>query len=124
MMNNYKIVNKIWGREIWIENNIQYCGKHMSVLPHRYCSVHYHKNKKETFYIIKGSLILQYSETMDLERWNNGLVDSVVLHVGDSFTLEPYIIHRFSSGTKDICEFIEISTYHDDLDSYRLIESY
>jgi mannose-6-phosphate isomerase-like protein (cupin superfamily) len=124
MVNNYNIVNKIWGHEVWIENNNQYCGKHMSVLPNRYCSVHYHKNKKETFYVIKGILILQHSKTTDLDRWYIGLVDSITLKVGDSFTLEPYTVHRFTSGTEESCEFIEISTYHDDLDSYRLIESY
>ena len=42
------IVNKLWGYEIWIENNEKYCGKHLHVVPGKKCSVHYHKDKKET----------------------------------------------------------------------------
>ena len=55
-MNN--IVSKGWGYELWIENNELYCGKHLHVLPTKWCSVHYHKNKKETFYVINGELLL------------------------------------------------------------------
>ena len=32
------------------------CGKLLHVEPHKKCSVHYHKLKKETFYVIKGSV--------------------------------------------------------------------
>ena len=53
------IVNKLWGYEIWIENNEKYCGKHLHVVPGKKCSVHYHKDKKETFYIINGELLIE-----------------------------------------------------------------
>ena len=61
-----KIVPKGWGYEMWIENNELYCGKHLHVLLTRWCSVRYHKNKKETFYVIKGELVLQHSTTFNL----------------------------------------------------------
>lgn len=119
-----KIYEKKWGFEKWIENNKLYCGKLLHVEPNRYCSAHFHKIKKETFYIIKGELILSYSNNMDIDVWNLNLVDTIVLKEGDSFTIEPYTVHRFSSNTDLPCEFIEISTHHDDADSYRIIESF
>lgn len=116
-------VIKKWGYELWIENNKDYCGKHLHVLSDKWCSVHYHKNKKETFYIIKGELLLQYSDNLDLEYWNNNQFNTKILKEGDSFTLDALIAHRFTSNKSVACDFIEISTYHDDDDSYRIIES-
>lgn len=119
----HKTVLKRWGYEIWIENNQLYCGKHLHVLPEKWCSAHFHKNKKETFYIINGELVLQYSNQIDKNTWELDLIDSIVLKKGQSFTIEPYIVHRFSSNTDAPCDFIEISTHHEDNDSYRIIES-
>ena len=117
-------VMKRWGYELWIENNQLYCGKHLHVVPQKWCSVHYHKNKKETFYIIKGELKLQYSTILDIEYWNTESIDMIVLKEGDSITLEPMVAHRFTSNLSVPCDFIEISTHHDDNDSYRIIESF
>lgn len=116
-------VLKKWGYEIWIENNVLYCGKHLHVVPTKWCSVHYHKNKKETFYVINGSLILEYSDNLNKEWWMLDDVPKIILNKGQSFTLEPFIAHRFTSATSEPCDFIEISTHHDDTDSYRIIES-
>jgi mannose-6-phosphate isomerase-like protein (cupin superfamily) len=119
------IVNKKWGYEIWIENNNLYCGKHLHVLPSKWCSVHYHKIKKETFYVIEGSLMLQYSECLDKQSWeNNNQIEQIILNKGDSFTLSPLVAHRFTSNLSAPCDFIEISTHHSDDDSYRIIESF
>lgn len=117
------IVTKVWGYELWIENNELYCGKHLHVLPTKWCSVHYHKNKKETFYIINGELKLEYSIDLNLSFWKCGIVKPTrILKKGDSFTLEPMIAHRFTSNTSYPCDFIEISTHHEDSDSYRIIQ--
>jgi mannose-6-phosphate isomerase-like protein (cupin superfamily) len=115
-----KIVNKSWGYEIWIENNDLYCGKHLHVVPNKYCSIHYHKNKKETFYVIGGELKLEYCTNTDPSSWKDEKYNIIVLKKGQSFTLETFTTHRFTSNTDYACDFIEISTYHDDDDSYRL----
>lgn len=115
-----KVVNKSWGYEIWIENNPLYCGKHLHVLPNKYCSIHYHKNKKETFYVIGGELKLEYCESIDPENWSNHLYNTVILKKGEYFTLDVLTTHKFTSNTTYPCDFIEISTHHDDNDSYRL----
>lgn len=122
--NNKKIYNKLWGYEIWIENNDLYCGKHLHVVPGKKCSVHYHKIKKETFYIINGELILEYATHTDLEKWNNMTdIQIKLLQKGESFTIDQNISHRFYSATPCSCDFIEISTHHDENDSYRIINS-
>ena len=110
------IVPKGWGFEFWIENNELYCGKHLFVMPGKHCSVHYHKNKKETFYVTSGELKLEYSK--DLE-WSRD-IETIILREGDSFTLEILTAHRFTSNTNKVCEFIEFSTHHEDSDSYRI----
>jgi len=117
------IVSKGWGYELWIENNELYCGKHLHVLPTKRCSVHYHKNKKETFYIIEGELKLEYSIDLSLDFWKSTIVKPTkILKKGDSFTLEPMIAHRFTSNTSYPCDFVEFSTHHEDSDSYRIIK--
>jgi len=117
------IVSKGWGYELWIENNELYCGKHLHVLPSKWCSVHYHKNKKETFYIIEGELRLEYSTDLSLDLWKSTIVKPTkMLKKGDSFTLETLVAHRFTSNTSYPCDFIEVSTHHEDSDSYRIIK--
>lgn len=108
-------VNKSWGYEIWIENNEFYCGKHLHVLPKKYCSFHYHKNKKETFYVINEELLLEYSNNIDFSESKK-----IILKKGQSFTIDPLVLHRFTSNTNAPCDFIEFSTHHDDNDTYRI----
>lgn len=124
-MNNHLIVNKKWGYEIWIENSSLYCGKHLHVLPNKKCSVHYHKNKTETFYIINGSLSIEISSILDKDSWlnNSSFINKIVLNRGESLTIEPLVAHRFTSATNYPCDFMEISTHHEDSDSYRIIDS-
>jgi len=127
-----KFVSKRWGYELWIENNKDYCGKHLHVVPPHWCSFHYHKNKKETFYVIGGELLLIYaphSEQLAEEiksslspRWDTlyGQFKTKILTKGDALTIDPYTIHTFTSNTSSPCDFIEVSTFHEDSDSHRI----
>jgi len=115
-MNNqvdHHYVDKSWGGELWFMNNDLYCGKELHVYKDRTSSggkFHYHKIKDETFYILIGVLSLDYF-----------MADSKVLNAllskGDSFRIHPYIRHRFTALHRD-CRFIEVSTHHEDGDSY------
>ena len=99
-----KIVKKLWGHEEWIVNR-DYCGKKLVLKKGLRCSVHHHKNKDETFYIIKGKVLIE----LDKEK--------KVMLPGDSILIEPGTKHRFT-GLED-SEIIEFSTHHEDSDSYR-----
>jgi len=138
-----KFVSKRWGYELWIENNIKYCGKHLHVIPDHWCSFHYHKNKKETFYVIEGELLLIHARyTEDLAEkvknssnprwdWEHTFPEksdlyyefnTKVLKKGASLTIEPYVLHTFTANNSQPCDFIEVSTFHEDSDSYRVYE--
>ena len=116
------IVIKTWGYELWIENNNLYCGKHLHVLPEKWCSVHYHKNKKETFYVIDGELLVQLWYNCDIDSFNEDEgFTNIIITRGQSVTIDTMTPHRFTSALDYACDFIEISTHHEDDDSYRLV---
>lgn len=123
------VVAKGWGHELWIVNTDKYCGKQLTVLPSKWCSLHYHKNKDETFYVIDGELLLEYLDNVDprtIEK-NPGMFslikNSIVLKKGDTIKLKPNSPHRFTSNNSNLpCTFIEFSTHHSDEDSYRIIK--
>lgn len=105
---------KTWGWEIWFANTEKYCGKELFVRWEEYSSggkYHYHLIKDETFYVIKGTLKLDYFEDNHFR--------SVLLEPGHSFRIKPGIKHRFTGKNNEGCHFIEASTHHDEEDSYR-----
>ncbi|MAG91153.1 hypothetical protein CMO83_05450 [Candidatus Woesearchaeota archaeon] len=103
-MTQHKEVPKVWGREIWIVNR-DYCGKKLVLNKGFRCSMHHHKSKDETFYILKGKVLLEI-----------GMQKTIMLP-GDSMLIKPNQKHRFT-GLED-SEIIEFSTHHEDSDSYR-----
>lgn len=99
---------KVWGEEHWIVNK-EYCGKKLILKKGYRCSMHYHKKKDETFYVIKGKVLME----LGTKKW--------VMNIGDSLHIPPGAKHRFT-GLED-SEIIEFSTHHEDEDSYRVTES-
>lgn len=109
-------VEKTWGWEKWFANNETYCGKELFVRKGEWSSkgnYHYHKVKDETFYIIKGTLRLDYYAE------GNDFSTTAILEKGDSFRVVPGIRHRFTAMNLMGCHFIEASTTHREEDSYR-----
>jgi mannose-6-phosphate isomerase-like protein (cupin superfamily) len=86
------------------------------------CSIHYHENKKETFYVLRGSLVLEVYNYNPADGFSS-LKEMLTLKTGDSVTLDPLTPHRFYVTNGEVAEFIEVSTHDDPLDSYRLVES-
>lgn len=99
------VVPKVWGEEHWIVNR-DYCGKKLILKKGHRCSLHYHKNKDEVFYVIRGRLLLELGG------------EELILVPGDHRRVAPGTVHRFS-GLED-SEIIEFSTHHEDSDSYRV----
>jgi D-lyxose ketol-isomerase len=132
-----RVVKKLWGNERQIvtkrtytgPDGVQgYTGKILTVLPNgNACSVHYHRNKTETFFVLTGRLFLELwsfkrgrlmEEDMDALR----LETARIFHVGEAITLYPYTPHRFYA-LEEACEFIEFSNPDEPADSYRIIPS-
>lgn len=137
------IVMKNWGYEKWVENNSGYCCKLLHVLPGKFCSVHFHKNKKESFYVTKGKMFLKLfkpdnNEIKILDDFDGVNLSEDLLSIlqkfdsspweytleeGEFRTIDTYTLHTFSSVSNTNCEFIEASSHHEDSDSYRLRKS-
>lgn len=105
------VVLKGWGREDWIHNDELYCGKKLVLLQGKHCSLHFHKIKTETFYIIKGKVQIEL-------YYPDGSQELRIMEPGDHALLVPGVVHRFT-GLED-SEIIEFSTQHFDEDSHRI----
>ena len=110
-----KKVDKDWGYEIWMANNEKenYCGKILYIKFGHSTSMHLHKNKHETFYILEGSLDIEIICTVTTEKYTK------TVNEGEVFVLDRLIPHRLIPSGGDV-KFVEISTFHEDSDSYRL----
>jgi len=104
-----KIVEKPWGREIWLAEEPEYLGKILEIRKGERSSLQYHKKKKETMYVFKGRLKII------------GDKEEIVMEEGDSITLNPGDVHRIvPEGDVTI---IEVSTYYPD-DVVRVEDDY
>ena len=107
------IVEKSWGREIWIHNDKDYCGKILEIYLGKECSLHYHLKKKETFYVLQGNIKM----TTVTER---GEISYIRMAEGDVFEVSRRMRHKFK-GLNRLSKIIEVSTQHFDHDSYRIV---
>ena len=108
-----EIVPKGWGKEIIFVNNDEYCGKILCFDKDKKFSMHYHLQKKETWYVAKGKFLLHWIET------SNGIMHTEYLNVGDVVTNERGEPHQVVS-MEDDSQLFEVSTKHYDDDSYRI----
>lgn len=109
-----KKVDKVWGYELWVHNDEEYCGK-LLVFEEAYAnfSMHYHLKKKESWYVQEGSFKFDWIDT------ENAQLNTDVLQVGDSVTIERGQPHQLTSLKPNSIVF-EVSTEHFDEDSYRI----
>jgi len=110
-MTGIKKVTKVWGSEEWIVNNKVYCGKILNLNKGFRGSVHHHKNKHETFYILEGEVLLELGEELEKK----------IMKPGDVQVIEPGEKHRFTPLIDS--KIIEFSSHHDDDDTYRNTKS-
>lgn len=85
-------------------NESEYCSKWLTLLPEQWCPWHYHKVKKETFFVLKG----------DVELYCGS--EKVTLRPGDRYTIPIGSDHTFGSHLGAVIE--EVSTHDENSDSY------
>lgn len=106
-----RVVEKKWGKEIWIVNGPLYCGKKLIVNPGWRCSKHRHLHKDETFYVESGYGWIMLDD------------EPVRMLPGTVLRIPPGTWHCFWNACKVPFILMEISTHHDDADVERANES-
>lgn len=112
-----KRVEKKWGYELWIHNDVDYCGK-LLVFNNSgdKFSMHYHMIKDETWYIQKGSFQFDW---IDIDE---GIRKYTQLMEGDVVEIKKGFPHQLTALTPNATVF-EVSTQHFDEDSYRIYKN-
>lgn len=103
---------KGWGEEVWIINNDKYCGKLLKFNKGATFSDHYHIVKDEAWYVLEGRLELRYYDLANADRLVKVLKPGSVVHIPPS---TPHQLKALESSV-----IIEVSTPHDEADSYRI----
>lgn len=107
-------IEKLWGHELWIHNDSQYCGK-LLVFPKQgnNFSMHYHMIKNETWYIQEGKFQFDWIDT------DNAKLHRTILNEGDIVYVEKGKPHQLTALIDNSIVF-EVSTEHFEYDSYRV----
>ena len=108
-------VDKAWGYELIFATNDKYCGKimHFNKAMSKF-SMHFHREKDESWYVNKGSFELIYINTKNAEQ------RSVILQEGETWRNEPLEPHQLIA-LEDNSEIIEVSTPDSVEDNYRVL---
>ena len=105
-------ISKGWGSEFIWESNDLYCGKFLNFKEGARFSMHFHKDKDETWYVLKGKFIVKYIDTKTSE------VKEEELGMGATWRnkpLEPHQLYCLEEG-----QIIEVSTKDTAEDNYRV----
>ena len=94
-----KIVNKPWGKEIWIAYTKKYLGKLLIIKKGHRLSKQYHKIKDETLYCDSGKFEIELGKK------------TFIVKPGQSIRVKPGTIHRMYAKYSDV-RIIETSTPH------------
>tara|TARA_B100000614_G_C14538149_1_gene489216 strand:- start:167 stop:532 length:366 start_codon:yes stop_codon:yes gene_type:complete len=115
MIQKVKIVGKSWGKEEWFANNEaeDYCGKVLTILKDQSTSMHYHADKHETFYVLEGTLQVDWIDTKE------GIVNTTIIASGNAMEMPRNRPHKLIGKGGNV-KLIEASTFHRDEDSFRI----
>jgi mannose-6-phosphate isomerase-like protein (cupin superfamily) len=107
-------VDKSWGYEDIFITNDHYCGKYLVFdQPGNKTSMHFHKEKHETWVVIRGSFKIRWIET------DVGNVQERILSFGQRWTNEPLLPHQLEAIESNSI-VLEISTPDSAEDNYRI----
>lgn len=107
-------VEKTWGHELIFATNELYCGKllHFSKAENR-CSMHFHKEKDETWFVLRGSFIIRILDT------SNAKISETTIREGQNLRIPPLVIHQIEA-LEDESTIIEVSSPDSVEDNYRV----
>lgn len=106
-------VEKGWGSELIWATNDKYCGKMMNFNQGAKFSMHFHREKDETWYVQSGKFIVRWINTSDASQREDILNEGAVWH---NPPLLPHQLICIEAGT-----IIEVSTPDSVEDNYRVM---
>jgi len=110
-----RVETKGWGEEIIFADHPEYAGK-LLVFKKQNAkfSMHFHRVKKETWYVISGCFRLDRINTNNAEKITSTLEE------GDAVDILPCEPHRLTC-LSDGGTLVEVSTHDDPDDNYRVM---
>ena len=113
MVNKEGKVKKGWGSELIWASTPDYCGKFLNFNTGAKFSMHFHRDKDETWYILSGQFEIEYIST------KNASLNKRILGVGDTWRNRPLEPHRVICLEEGV--IIEVSTGDHKEDNYRVL---
>ena len=108
------VIKKGWGHELIWESNEKYCGKMLVFYKvGNQFSMHFHKDKDETWYVHKGKFLLNWIDT------DTASTNTEHLKEGDTWRNMPLVPHQLKALEENSI-IIEISTEDYPHDNYRV----
>ena len=109
------VTNKDWGNIIKIVDNEEnnYSGRIINLNQNQMTSTHFHSKKHKTIYVLQGTLTIEIIEP------TNGETISFDVDSEECFDIEQNVAHRLMAKDGGVTA-IEISTFHQDEDVYRV----
>ena len=105
-------IKKAWGEEnIWVTND-KYCSKFLNFDKGSKFSMHFHKEKIETWYVLCGEFEVRWVDT------NDASLHSKILKTGDVWHNERLMPHQLMCYIKGT--ILEVSTPDSVEDNYRI----
>lgn len=106
-------VEKGWGHEnIWVTND-KYCSKVLEFQKGGKFSMHFHREKEESWLILGGKFIVRYIDTA------NASIHELELNPGDTWHNAPLLPHQIECLEEG--RILEVSTPDSVEDNYRVM---
>jgi mannose-6-phosphate isomerase-like protein (cupin superfamily) len=105
-------IEKGWGSEFIWATNSKYCGKLLHFKNDSKFSMHFHKEKDETWYVLSGKFIVYWIDTSNGSKYSTELKPKSVWR---NYPLMPHQLECIEEGT-----IIEVSTPDSVEDNYRI----
>lgn len=102
-----EIIPKGWGCEIVICNEWAYAAKFLFLVPYAKTSLHFHEEKRETFFLLMGTCLVKVDKKPFLMPFS------------DIARVNPYERHFIETGDKSAL-LLEVSTHDSPQDTIRL----
>ena len=111
-------INKPWGYERIFTENQHYVGKYIFIEAGHRTSRQYHQTKEETIYVLGGPFHIEIGPDD-----KSSDIAAIGMAAGESYHIEPGVIHRFCAPEDNHVELIEVGTNHPQ-DIVRLEDDY